>query len=157
MTGRQVFDRTMSLIDEADEDKANVDITQEHFDQNNVNDYYSRSLLILNILGGELYPYDSNYAHAETGRGVFTPITSMTTAISLDDYITGTVMPYGLAAHLLLDENKSAASYFNERYAELLDGLKKGLPTVSVDIEDVYGTYDDYGNQRWEYNWHARW
>lgn len=157
MTGREVFDRTMSLIDEADEDKANAGISEEHFEQDNVNDYYSRSLLILNILGGELYPYDSNYTHAATGRAIFTPITSMTTAIALDDYITGTVMPYGLAAHLLLDENKSAASYFSERYTELVEGLKKGLPTTSVDIEDVYGFYDEDGVIHYEYNWHARW
>ena len=157
MTGREVFDRTMALIDEANEDAADESIATEHFTQDDVNDYYSRSLLLMNILGGELYPYDSGYSHASVGRSVFPAITSMTAPIMLDDYITGVVMPYGLAAHLLLDENKAAASFFNERYIELMEGLKKGLPTVSVDIEDVYSNEYDRDSGFAPYNWFARW
>jgi hypothetical protein len=49
-------------------------------------------------------------------------------------------MPYGLAAHLLLDENPSAASYYQQRYDELKATLTRGLPQSSEDIEDVYGS-----------------
>ena len=159
MTGREVFDRTMSLIDEADEDVSEQGTEVEHFDIDNVNDYYARTLLILNILGGELYEYSDTRKDPESPhkRFVFTPITSMDVEIDLDDYITGTVMPYGLAAHLLLDENQAAASYFNQRYEELLNKLKQGFPAESVDIYDVYATYDDYGNIRYPHNGYGRW
>lgn len=64
-------------------------------------------------------------------------------------------MPYGLAAHLLLDENPTAASFFNQRYEELKASLRAGLPTMSEDIEDVYGSgcggiepYNEFGMWR---------
>lgn len=73
-------------------------------------------------------------------RPIVGVIASMTDDINLDDYICRSVMPYGLAAHLLLDENPSAASFFQQRYEELLRGLRSGgIPTGSEDIVDVYG------------------
>ena len=51
------------------------------------------------------------------------PISDFDTPINLDDYIAQTVMPYGLAAHLLIDENPTVASFFQQRYEELLDKL----------------------------------
>lgn len=48
-------------------------------------------------------------------------------------------MPYGLAAHLLLDENTKMAAYFNQRYEELLDEAHRSIPAGSEAIEDLYG------------------
>jgi hypothetical protein len=69
--------------------------------------------------------------------------------IDLDDYICQSVLPYGLAAHLLMQEDLTSASYFQQRYEELKRDLERGLPTVSEDIEDVYGGIE-YGEfSRW--------
>ena len=137
ITGMDVFQRAITMMDELnDSGEYNHEDTQE---------YLNRTLSILNILQGELYFYSDTFPkwqEWEMGRRpVLMPIPDLETAIDLDDYCAGTVMPYGLAAHLLLDENPSAAGYFQQRYEELLRGLMsgRGKMTVSEDIEDIYG------------------
>ena len=58
-------------------------------------------------------------------------------------------MPYGLAAHLLIDENPDMASFFNQRYQELLNQFRYSIPVESEDIQDLYGGI--------EYGYFARW
>lgn len=132
-----VFQRAITLMDELnDEGKYRHDDTTE---------YLNRTLPILNILQGELYFYSDTFPkwqEWETGRRpVLRPIESLYDTIDLDDYCAGTVMPYGLAAHLLLDENPSSAGYFQQRYEELLNRLRMGIgkQAASEDIEDIYG------------------
>lgn len=131
-TAQTVFDIAMGMMDE---------VLNGQTDTNDTAEYKDRTLLILNALAGELYPYSDTYTLGEEGkRPIVAVITDFVSGIGLDDYICRTVMPYGLAAHLLLDENPSAASFFQQRYEELLNGLKAGgIPTSSVDIIDVYG------------------
>ena len=76
-------------------------------------------------------------------------ITDFESPIDLDDGICQGVLPYGLAAHLLLDENPDVAAYFNQRYQELLLQMKNGLPAEAQDIEDLYGGI--------EYGYFSRW
>ena len=129
---QRVFDIAMGLMDELNEQ--GVTMTSD------TKEYHNRTLFILNALRGELYPYSDTYKLGEPGiRPIVSVIPDFKTDIDLDDYICQTVMPYGLAAHLLLDENPSAAAFFNDRYAELVALLSRGLPQGSVDIEDVYG------------------
>lgn len=130
-TAQRVFDIAMGFMDEVDESgKTDHDDSAE---------YKNRTLLILNALRGELYPYSDTYDTDEEGRPIAPVITDFDKPIGLDDYICQTVMPYGLAAHLLLDENPSAAGFFQQRYEELLLNLSKGMPKMSEDIVDVYG------------------
>lgn len=129
---QRVFDVTMALMDELNESGAT--------DTSDTKEYKNRTLFILNTLRGELFPYSDTYAAVEPGkRPIVGIIENFTDDIGLDDYICQTVMPYGLAAHLLLDENPSAASYFNGRYQELVALLARGMPQGSEDIEDLYG------------------
>lgn len=137
ITGMDVFQRAITMMDELNDsgEYAHEDTTE----------YQNRTLAILNILQGELYFYSDTFPKSQEWasgrRPVLTPLTDLTSAIDLDDYCAGTVMPYGLAAHLLLDENPTAAGYFQQRYDELKAGLMRGLgkQNVSEDIEDVYG------------------
>lgn len=112
-------------------------------------EYKNRTLLILNALRGELYPYSDTYARSEGGtRPTMLPISDFDTPINLDDYIAQTVMPYGLAAHLLIDENPTVASFFQQRYEELLD--KHGnVPQDFEQIVDVYGGIGHSEGGRW--------
>ena len=128
-----VFDLTMALMDEVNETGAT--------DTADTREYKNRTLHILNVLQGELYPFSDRFAVAEPGkRSIAVPIITFTADIeSLDDYICQSVLPYGLAAHLLMDENPSAASFFQSRYEELKFALNRGLLTASEDIVDVYG------------------
>lgn len=139
---QRVFDLTMALMDELNESGAT--------DTSDTREYKNRTLFILNTLRGELYPYSDTYTSAEPGkRPIAAVIQDFTSDIPLDDYICQSVLPYGLAAHLLLDENPSAAGYFNERYQELVAFLARGLQRSSEDIEDIYGGIE-YGEfSRW--------
>lgn len=139
---QRIFDLTMALMDELSESGAT--------DTSDTKEYKNRALFILNTLRGELYPYSDTYKLVEPGkRPIVSVIEDFQHDIDLDDYICQTVIPYGLAAHLLLDENPSAAAYFNDRYTELVMMLARGLPQGSEDIEDLYGGIE-YGEfSRW--------
>jgi hypothetical protein len=132
-TAQTIFELTMSLMDELSESGS--------ADTSDTKEYKNRTLSILNILRGELYPYSDTYETNDNNeRPIAVEIENFTDNIYLDDYICQSVMPYGLAAHLLLDENPSAASYYQQRYDELKATLTRGLPQSSEDIEDVYGS-----------------
>ena len=142
---QRVFDITMGLMDELSESGAT--------DTSDTKEYKNRTLFILNVLRGELYPFSDTYAIAEPGkRPIAVIIENFTDDIQLDDYICQSVMPYGLAAHLLLDENPSAAGFFQQRYEEMKAMLSKGMSSGSEDIIDVYGNiafeHTEYGYWR---------
>lgn len=109
-----VFDRAIHLMDEQYEmtgETRTVDTKEYEF----------RTLSILNVLRHELYPFSDTYEAREDGKRNICPmLTAWDQAIDLDDAIAQGVLPYGLAAHLLLGENDTLASYFNQRYQELM-------------------------------------
>lgn len=133
-TPQQVFELAMALMDELNESTGQADT-------GDTREYKNRTLSILNILRGELYPYSDTYARdVEQGRRpISTYIRSFEIPIQLDDYICQSVMPYGLAAHLLMQEDPTGANFFQQRYEELKALLARGLPSESEDIVDVYG------------------
>ena len=141
-TAQQVFATAMGLMDQLSPGGA--------ADSPDTREYRDRTLLILNALRGELYPYSDTYdPNTEGGRPIADVIRDMDSVVKLDDYICQTIMPYGLAAHLLMDENPSAAAFFQSRYEELRNRLAVGIPAQSEDIVDVYGGIE-YGQfSRW--------
>lgn len=147
-TAQWVFDHAMALMDEVNEGTGATDTPD-------TKEYKQRTLFILNTLRGELYPFSDSFA--ETGNGkrpIVAIIENFQDPIGLDDYICQSVMPYGLAAHLLLQEDPSSASFFNQRYEELKASLTRGRPAEFEEIEDAYscgGKYNSYYDQfgRW--------
>lgn len=132
-TAQQVFDMAMNLMDEINESTGATDTADTR-------EYKNRTLAILNVLRVECFPASDTYAVAQPGkRPICPPIPDFQTPIGLDDGICQGVLPYGLAAHLLLDENPDVAAYFSQRYAELLEQYRRGLPAAAEDIEDLYG------------------
>lgn len=160
-TAQWVFEAAMTLIDELNDSGA-----ADHAD---TQEYKNRALTVMNILRNELYPYSDTYKlSGENTRPTLYLIESYDDYIELDDYICQSILPYGVAAHLMLDENPTIASFFQSRYEELKAGLTRGLPQMSQDIVDVYsgnggGYYDDNGN--WiptggngiGFDWTTRW
>ena len=59
--------------------------------------------------------------------------------VGLDDGVAQGILPYGLAAHLLLGENDALANYFSQRYMELRYQLGANLPSVWEEIPSAYG------------------
>lgn len=70
-----------------------------------------------------------------------TLITALTETLQLDDITCRTILPYGLASHLMLQENPSVASYFNGRYEELKKDASKKPPSATEMINNLYGTF----------------
>lgn len=130
-----IFDLTMAVIDELNDNGAS--------DTADTAEYKNRTLQILNVLQGELYPFSDAYSLPEAGRrAIAKPILKFDEDIvSLDDYICRSVLPYGLAAHLLMDENPAVANTCLQRYEELKATLLRGLNVGSEDILDVYGGF----------------
>ena len=138
-----VFEKAMGLMDEVNESTGEADT-------NDTKEYKNRTLAVLNILRVECFPASDTYRLSRAGkRPVCREITDFETPINLDDGLCQGVLPYGLAAHLLLDENPDMASYFNQRYQELLAQYRYGIPAAAEDIEDLYGGI--------EYGYFGRW
>ena len=156
-TVQDVFDKMLTIIDAVDDQ--------------DVSDYENRTIGIINVLAGELYIYSDNWKVSEPGkRPIVTPVAEFTDEIGLDDYICRTVMPYGLAAHLMLQEDTTTAAYAQQRYDELKRLLAQGLPAESEDVVDVYagndGKWYNPATGEWEYikghngigfEWTTRW
>lgn len=130
-TAQQVYEMAIALMD-SQNDAGQADVADN-------NEYKTRTLPILNILRGELYPFSDTHEADDEGRPIAALIRSFDKPIDLDDYICQSVMPYGLAAHLLLAEDPATANFFQQRYDELKLTLSRGLPAQSEDIIDVYG------------------
>lgn len=157
-TPRDVFNIAMHLSDNGDEATGRTDTSDNK-------EYEYRTPAILNMLQGELFPYSDTFKIAEktTEKGRrprISPIETMDSEIALDDYCVLTVMPYGLAANLFTDENPTAASFYEQRYEELLRRLMSGMPGMGAeaeDIEDVYGgSYTDADGNRHNFGYEFR-
>lgn len=130
-----VFSRAIHLMDEQNE-TTGATLTSD------TQEYRLRTLSILNVLRGELFPYSDTYGDVdvEAGRRPVCPmILNFDDPICLDDVICQTVMPYGLAAHLLLGENDTLASFFNQRYEEELANAIRTKRTDWESIKPYYG------------------
>lgn len=62
-------------------------------------------------------------------------ISGPTTPLQIDDKSAITILPYGLAAHLLITEDMNRASFFNNTF----DELKHTRPVQIIPITDVLG------------------
>ena len=144
-TARQVFNLAIALMDEMNENTGATDTTD-------TKEYKLRTPNILSVLCGELYPYSDTYILNTDGtRPICPAVETIESTIGLDDTLCTTVLPYGLAAHLLLGENNVMAGFFNQRYEEMREKLKNA-PASFESISDAYGTsgyfpYNEFG--RW--------
>lgn len=132
-TAQWVFDRAIHLMDEQNESTGATKTTD-------TKEYEFRTLSILNVLRHELYPISDTFQRDGTGKR-FTgqELLSLEDYIDLDDGVAQGILPYGLAAHLLLGENDVMANYFSQRYAEMCSAMMRSLPSVWEDIPTAYG------------------
>ena len=158
-TCSDIFDLAMGLMDEVDQDTNSTRTVD-------TKEYRARTPFILETLLRELY-YASdtfNDPHQKSGKRPIPPaiiqtgmtVTSanleafMNTALDLDDFVARTILPYGLAAHLLLQEDVQSASFFQQRYEELLRWYRDSIPSDFESVIDVYGMSNEYGYfSRW--------
>ena len=145
-----VFKSAMALMDE--------------LDVSDYSEYTKRSVHILNGLIQEVWPYSDTYTRPTDNKRstadmlTVEDITDATDDLNLDDYCCYTVLPYGLAAHLFIDDNPASASFFQQRYEELLHKLKtEGILADSAEIYDVYTSRSDGSGNGIGFEWTTRW
>ena len=115
--GNWIFDAAIRLMDEQHEISGETRTADTET-------FRLRTLGILNVLRHELYPFSDTFEIGAEGKRMICPeLKTMEQPLNLDDTLAQAVLPYGLAAHLLLGENDAMASFFQQRYTELLYGL----------------------------------
>ena len=125
-----VFDKAMYLIDAQNE---STGIT----DNSDTTEYKVRTLGILNNLIDDAYPASDTFAIGEDGkRPALDDLTSFPDEIKMDPYIVRSVLPCGLAAKLLSEENPTLADFFWQLYEQRLDKARAGVPASFESIED---------------------
>ena len=140
-----VFDKAMYLIDAQNESTGSTD-------NSDTTEYKVRTLGILNNLIDDVYPASDTFAIGEDGkRPALDDLTSFPDEIKMDPYIVRSVLPCGLAAKLLSEENPTLADFFWQLYEQRLAKAREGVPASFESIEDGL----PYGGI--EYGEFARW
>lgn len=127
-TPNDVFNTAIHLIDEQN-DTTGETVTMD------TKEYRLRTLSILSVLRNELYPFSDTYESMNGRKSVLPPLTDFAQDTGLDDFLASTVLPYGLAGHLLLGENDSLANFFIQRYGELTTQARMQAPCVWEEME----------------------
>lgn len=142
-TAQAVFDKAMYLIDAQNESTGstnNADTTE----------YRVRAVGILNNLIDVVYPASDTYVVTEAGkRPVLDDIVSLEDELNLDARILRDVLPNGLAAKLLSEENPTLANYFQQCFEENLYAAKNSIPGVFESIETDFGGIEHGCYGRW--------
>lgn len=95
----------MYLIDAQNENSGSTD-------NSDTTEYKVRTLGILNNLIDDVYPASDTFAIGEDGkRPALDDLTSFSDEIKMDPYIVRSVLPCGLAAKLLSEENPTLADF----------------------------------------------
>lgn len=142
-TVQAVFDKAMYLID-AQNEQSGETIGSD------TNEYRVRTIGILNVLLDAVYPASDTFRMNEDGtRPYLDDITGFSDELDLDAKILREVLPYGLAAKLLSEENPKLANFFQESYEEALATARYSRPAMFESIELPYGGIE-YGEfSRW--------
>lgn len=132
MKAQEIFNRAIKLMDEQSESGSAM--------WSDTAEYQNRAVEILNTLINECYPFSDTYKVETPGkRPVCLPILLLEDEVNLDDGMAGTVLPYGLAAELIKNDDPALGNYFLQRYNELLARFSRTLPAEWDTPEDFYG------------------
>lgn len=133
-TVQEIFDKAIHLIDAQDEStgSTNTADTQE---------YAVRCCALLSTLLNEVYPYSDTYQpRADGKRPVHVAVERMTDAVDMDDLICLSVLPAGLAALFVFDEDTAKYNAFWGDYMTRLSQARNTLP-ASGGFEDIENPY----------------
>lgn len=131
-TVQAVFDKAIYLIDAQNEVNGQTKTPD-------TKEYEVRTIGILNNLLDEVYPVSDTYVAQDGVRPALQDIAAFTDELDLDANCLRNILPLGLAAKLMLEENAAVANYFQQRYEERLEAARANKPTVISNVEDAYG------------------
>ena len=129
-TVQAVFDKAMYLMDAQNESTGSTD-------NSDTKEYKVRTIGILNNLLDLVYPASDTFAVGEEGkRPAPEDITSFEDELDLDPRILRDVLPNGLAAKLLSEENPTLADYFQQCFERSLAEARSRVPAGFEGIDD---------------------
>ncbi|MBQ6756459.1 MAG: hypothetical protein IJP43_05910 [Oscillospiraceae bacterium] len=128
ITAGEIFECAMALIDELDEEGSAYSADTEI--------YARRAPSMISSLAEEA----RRIAGKRGEYGILDDLEDIVEDVD-DSYAAG-ILPYGLAAALLHDENPASAGFLQTRYEEMRDWYADHAPAAEEQIEDIYGVYD---------------
>ena len=129
MTGEQVFKIAMANIDEM--------LTSGELDAESTAEYRAKAPYILTMLQNEIVGIENRYKRED--EWIYpVPIENLNQTFQIDDIKASNLLTNGLAAQLMLREDKTLANYFEQRYEELKGMFLKPSPRKPEKREDVY-------------------
>ena len=132
-TVRSVFDIAIHLMDAQNAATGGTDTADTR-------EYALRTPSLINSLLDRVYRFSDTFAAGEKGkRGVCRKVSAMEDVLDLDEGICTAVLPYGLAALLLSEENPSLANFFYGTFVTELREFGVALAAEIEPVEDVYG------------------
>ena len=135
MLAEDIFNITMAMIDEM--------LASGGLDEEAVAEYRAKAPSILTMLQTELIGIDNRYRDKKDWIYPVV-IESLNQTLQLDDIKAQTLLTNGLAAQLMLHEDKTLANYFEQRYEEMKGMFLKPTPRKPVTREDIYDAKLNY-------------
>ena len=135
MKAEAIFIMTMAMIDEMT-DTGELDTTTTA-------EYRAKAPSILTMLQNEIIGIENRY-RAVNEMVYPVPIKSLEQSVQIDDIKANTLLTNGLAANLMIHEDKALASFFEQRYEELKGQFLKPTPKKPLTKEDKYDARLDY-------------
>lgn len=135
MLAEDIFNITMAMIDEMlDTGSLDAEATKE---------YRAKAPFILTMLQTELIGIDNRYRDKKDWVYPVV-IESLDQTVQVDDIKAQTLLTNGLAAQLMLHEDKTLANYFEQRYEEMKGMFIKPTPRKPETKEDKYDALLNY-------------
>lgn len=135
MKAEAIFIMTMAMIDEM------TDTGQ--LDETTTAEYKAKAPSILSMLQNEIIGIENRY-RKQSEMVYPVPIKTLEQSVQIDDIKANTLLTNGLAANLMLHEDKALAGYFEQRYEELKGMFLKPNPKTPETREDKYDASLDY-------------
>ena len=135
MLAEEVFDMTMAMIDE---------VTMEgKLDPTTTAEYRGKAPAILSMLQAEIIGIENRYRDSKEQIQPV-PIEDLEQPLQIDVIKAATLLTNGLAANLMVVEDKALASFFEQRYEEMKGLFLKPKPRSPETRRDVYGSTLNY-------------
>lgn len=129
MKGETIFKMTMAMIDEM--------LSSGELDAESTSEYRAKAPYILTMLQNEIVGIENRYKRED--EWIYpVPIEDLNQTFQIDDIKATNLLTNGLAANLMLHEDKTLANYFEQRYEEMKGMFLKPSPRTPEKREDVY-------------------
>ena len=140
-TVQDIFDSAIRLIDEQNESTGSTETAD-------TKPYRVKAVSLVRNLIPRVYPVSDTYAASTDGkRPVCRMPEALTDELDLDQYICESVLPWGLAALLIIYDDRDKYNAYWDEFEKGIALARNSLPSEIGEVEDVYGgiEHGEYG------------